>query len=63
MALGLRLDHSRFSPPTQGGEVEAQKLLTQEWNLDWNFTACPGSEPTFKMRPLFESLGPPSVAM
>ena len=63
MALGLRLDHSRFDSPFLSGEADPQKPASPEWNLDWNFTVIPDPVPTFRLRPVFESFGPPSVAM
>jgi hypothetical protein len=62
MALGLRLDHARFSPNARWMEEGALQFNPSEFHGDWNFTTMPESFGPYRMAPVYGSnLSAPSM--
>ncbi|MDR1296061.1 MAG: ISAzo13 family transposase [Deltaproteobacteria bacterium] len=58
MALGLRLDHSRFQPAARAEGEKGALLNPSEFHGDWNFTINPESFGPYRMTPVFEQALP-----
>jgi hypothetical protein len=63
MALGLRLDHSRFQPVESSAQEQDIFLLPSEFHGDWNFTVKPESFGSYPIKNNFNNPRQATISM